>query len=126
MNIKLNNSWRSRLGLRYENLALRYLRKHGLVPVWRNYRCKLGEIDLIMCSDKALVFVEVRYRSRSDYGGALATITPAKQRKLINTAQHFLLCHKIYNRMDCRFDVVCIGTSPDGSPSIEWIPNAFP
>ena len=76
-----------------------------------------GEIDLIFRDGKVLVFVEVRQRSRSDFGGAAASITARKRQRLILAARHYLLKHP---DTDCRFDCVLI----DGN-KLEWLRNAF-
>jgi putative endonuclease len=104
-----------------EDKALDYLRREGLALVNRNYRCKSGEIDLIMQQNDTLVFVEVRYRQSSHFGSAAESVTTSKQRKLLITANHYLQ----KNRVDrpCRFDVVGIGGK--NLTEIEWIQNAF-
>ena len=105
-------------GQRGERMALDYLLGRGLQCLTCNYRCKGGEIDLVMRSRDSLVFVEVRYRSRSDFGSAADSITLTKRKRLQRAAQHYLL----HTRDDspCRFDVVTI----DGA-QIDWIENAF-
>ena len=104
-------------GQQAEALAAGFLKKRGLTVVTRNYRCRGGEIDLICRDGKGLVFVEVRQRSRSDFGGAAASITASKRRRIILAAQHYLLGKPA---CDCRFDCVLI----DGG-ELEWIKNAF-
>jgi putative endonuclease len=101
-----------------EDLALRHLSGHGLVLVTRNFRCKGGEIDLIMQDLKTLVFVEVRKRADQSHGGAAASVTRAKQARLIVTAQVYLQRYK--SPPPCRFDVVAI----DG-PQLDWLKNAI-
>lgn len=101
-----------------EDAALAYLLRHGLVLVSRNFRCKAGEIDLIMRDQASLVFVEVRMRASCDYGGAAASVTPAKQRRLLRTAQFFLLRYQ--SPPACRFDVIAI----DGD-RLAWLKNAI-
>lgn len=101
-----------------EDRALDYLSGHGLTLVERNFRCKVGEIDLIMQHQGCLVFVEVRRRGRDDFGGALASVTPAKQRRMVRAAQFYLRRHRHYP--PCRFDVVAI----DGD-SLNWLRNAI-
>jgi putative endonuclease len=102
--------------------ALDYLNRHGLKLVERNYRCKLGEIDLILQDQHdTLVFVEVRYRQSAAFGSALESITPSKQRKLLATARQYLQLKRLDQR--CRFDVVALNGS--GHPRTEWIKNAF-
>ncbi|GAA0817096.1 YraN family protein [Ralstonia mannitolilytica] len=106
-----------------EDRALRYLQARGLSVVTRNYRCKAGEIDLVMRDAAgALVFVEVRARvarSTQRFGGAAASVTPAKQRRLIAAAEDFL-AQQAQDVPACRFDVIAI----DGT-RIEWMRDAF-
>jgi putative endonuclease len=104
-----------------EQQAVDYLSLRGLKVVSRNFRCKVGEIDLIMREKDSLVFVEVRYRQMDDYGSALESITPSKQRKLLAAANLYLQ----KNRIDqpCRFDVIAISGSPNNR--INWIKNAI-
>ncbi len=77
---------RQQTGTKAEDDALAFLQGQGLTPVTRNFRCRSGEIDLIMQDGNTLVFVEVRKRKNRLYGGAAASITPAKQQKLIKNA----------------------------------------
>lgn len=125
MSITKNNHWRSRKGLRYEELAIAYLQLQGLRLLQRNFRCAAGEIDLIMQHREMLVFVEVRFRGNKDYGGAVATITRDKQLKLLRTARYFLLNHKTCQQYPCRFDVVGVSPGMASSPCFNWIQNAF-
>lgn len=99
-----------------EDLAHDYLIKQGLKLVERNFRCRQGEIDLIMRQGESLVFVEVRKRAGSKFGGAAASITAAKQAKLISAAQIYL---QSCQRMPaCRFDAIAI----EGEKVI-WLQN---
>jgi putative endonuclease len=109
---------RQRIGQAGEDAALAYLQQQGLVLVKRNFRCKGGEIDLIMRDGATLVFVEVRQRADSRHGGAAASVTPAKQGRLVLTAQVFLQRYRTLPA--CRFDVIAI----DGG-AISWLKNAF-
>ena len=104
-------------GREAEDRAARHLERQGLRVVARNFRVRGGEIDLICRDGKGLVFVEVRQRSRSDFGGAAASITTSKQRRIILAAQHYLAGKA---DCDCRFDCVLI----EGG-ELEWIKNAF-
>ena len=104
-----------------EEQALAYLNKQGLRLLARNYRCRSGEIDLVMQQADTLVFVEVRYRQSSRFGSAAETVTRSKQQKLLNTASRFLQERAL--DAPCRFDVV--GISGRQSPQIEWIKDAF-
>ncbi|RZV49036.1 MAG: YraN family protein [Pseudomonadales bacterium] len=116
-------------GRRGERVALKYLRQRGLRLITKNFRCRLGEVDLIMRDTSAiqsniLVFVEVRYRARLDYGGASASVTPTKQRKLINTAEMFRKQQSGYATWPCRFDVVAISGTL-GNMQCCWLAGAF-
>ncbi len=84
-----------------------------------NYRCRHGEIDLIMRDGDTLVFVEVRYRRNRDYGGAAASVGRNKIRKIVKTGLHYLQRHHLDTA--CRFDVVAI----DGDGEPQWIQRAF-
>lgn len=106
-------------GVEAENAALEYLQDQGLQLIERNFQCRSGEIDLIMQESDSLVFVEVRYRKSNQFGGAAASITQAKQTKIIKTAQYYLLRYRHQPAM--RFDVIAI----EGQSSPNWIKNAF-
>lgn len=105
-----------------EDLAARFLEKCGLAVLVRNFRCRGGEIDLVCRDGKALVFVEVRLRRNADYGGAGASITAAKQRRIILAAKHYLVLHA-KTECDCRFDCVLLAENTENN--IEWIRDAF-
>ncbi len=110
---------KSLLGQSAESRAEAFLKTHGLKLVARNWRSRFGEIDLIMQDNSTLVFIEVRLRSRSDFGGAAASVTPAKQKKLLTTARQYLTTLKTLP--PCRFDVIALS----GNSAPEWIRNAF-
>ena len=101
-----------------EQLAERYLVRQGLRLIERNFRCRLGEIDLIMRDGAAMVFVEVRQRSNSRFGGAIASIDLRKQQKLIAAAHYYLANSTVLP--PCRFDALLI----EGD-AINWIRDAF-
>jgi putative endonuclease len=107
-------------GAAAETLALAYLRRRGLRLLARNYRCRSGEIDLILRDGTTLVFVEVRLRRRGDYGGAAASITAAKQRRLVEAARHFLAGRR---EQPCRFDALLLDALDE--TRIEWLRDAF-
>ncbi len=111
------------LGADAEHAAELWLQTQGLSTIARNWRCKLGEIDRIMWDRNTVVFVEVRSRSRSDFGGAGSSITFAKQRRLQKAAELFLMQHPPLQRHPCRFDVMLgSGTQP---AQWQWIRNAL-
>jgi putative endonuclease len=107
-------------GRQAEDLAATFLQRQGLTIVERNYRCRHGEIDLVAREGRTLVFVEVRLRTRGDFGGAAASITAAKRRKLTLAARHYLA--GAAREPACRFDAVLI-SGP--AQEIEWLKNAF-
>jgi putative endonuclease len=117
------------LGRAGETRALRFLEAEGLLLLVRNYRCRAGEIDLVMLDPAAgvLVLVEVRSRSRGDFGSAAATISAGKQRRCTLAARHLLMRRRELRRLRARFDVVAIDppAEPGGAPVIAWIRNAF-
>jgi putative endonuclease len=105
-------------GRQWEEVALAHLKRHGLALVEANFRCKGGEIDLVMRDGDSLVFVEVRQRASRGHGGAAASITPAKIRRLVRAAQFYLLRYQAVP--PCRFDVVAI----DGG-HLDWLRNCI-
>jgi len=109
---------RQRIGDEGEQQALLHLQQAGLRLIQRNFLCKGGEIDLIMQDGSSLVFVEVRKRASAQFGGALASVTPAKQKRMVHAAQVYL--QKIHPTPPCRFDVVAI---QDGE--IVWLKNVI-
>jgi len=102
-----------------EQQAYNFLIKQGLKPLRRNFRCKYGELDLIMTDQKSLVIVEVRFRKNDRYGSAAESVTAAKQSRIIATAQVYLSQHKTDGPI--RFDVVALS----GDGALNWIKNAF-
>jgi putative endonuclease len=115
---------RKAIGLLGEELALAHLTSHGLTLVTRNYRAKVGELDLVMLDGKTLVFVEVRCRSSNQYGGAAASITWKKQRRLVRAAEHLLMKRAELRGYPARFDVIAI-TTGEPQTKVDWIKNAF-
>lgn len=109
-------------GAAAEDLALRYLEVQGLTLVTRNFRCRLGELDLIMRDGEHLVFVEVRSRRQTCYGTPAESVTRTKQQKLLRTAALYL--QRQHLELPCRFDIVAV-LQPGGEPKIEWIRDAF-
>ena len=101
-----------------EDRAAALLARHGLAIVERNYRTRLGEIDLVAREGACLVFVEVRSRAGDAYGGALESITPRKRRRIVAAASLYLA--RYTRPPPCRFDVI---TLEHGEP--RWIRDAF-
>jgi len=108
------------IGSAAEDRALRLLLAEGLTLVGRNFRCRVGEIDLIMRDGQALVFVEVRYRSDRRHGTAAETVSVPKQRRFAAAARRYLQQHPAAARAPCRFDVVAIT-----GEQVDWLKGAF-
>lgn len=109
------------LGFITEQQALQFLEKQGLICITKNFRCRWGEIDLIMQDKVNLIFVEVRSRVSQQFGNALESITASKQRKILKTAAYYLMKHK-YDTLYPRFDVLCL---QGNSEQFIWIKEAF-
>lgn len=118
----------ARKGALYEKRAGQFLRHQGHRIITTNFRCKLGEIDLITRDPQGyLVFVEVRYRASERFGGALASVSTTKQTRLRRAAETYLALHPRYQQQCCRFDVVAMGDTGSGNAGdkIHWIKSAF-
>ncbi len=107
-------------GQKAEALAAAYLAGKGLRLLQSNYRCRMGEIDLILRDGETMVFAEVRLRTSASFGGAAESIDARKQRRIVAAARHFLSGKK---EPPCRFDVVLLDSVDP--PGIEWVRDAF-
>jgi putative endonuclease len=114
---------RQRLGDAGERAAEELLGAHGYRIVARKHRCRLGEVDLVAERGELLVFVEVRTRATSLFGGPEETVGFAKQRRIAQAARHFLSRWRGAPRA-ARFDVIAVVDHPDG-PRLTHIPGAF-
>ena len=114
---------RQQFGVKGETIAARHLKKKGYKILDRNYRTKLGEIDIVARDKDTIVFVEVKARRSNQYGSPKWAVTPKKQRK-ISMAALFYLKETKQIRAKARFDVVSI-TAIEEEPRIEIIKNAF-
>lgn len=104
-----------------EKQALDFLQRQGLRHRCSNFRCRIGEIDLIMEDGEHVIFVEVRLRRHTGYGGAAASVTPGKQRKLLQAAAIYVQAERLGHRT-MRFDIVAF----DGDATEpEWLQDAF-
>lgn len=108
-----------------ENQALEFLQGQGLQLLTRNWRCKGGELDLVMLDTDTVVFVEVRYRLHAGFGGALGSIDERKQKRLAHAASLFLLKESCWANHPCRFDVVALQGSHHAGRPLQWLKNAF-
>jgi putative endonuclease len=112
------------VGRRAEKLALDHLRDKGLEEIATNFRCRMGEIDLVMLDGDCLVFAEVRFRNQNRFTSAAGSVDPHKQRKIIRTAAAFLGRYPQYSSCAVRFDVVGLDQSGDQT-TLRWIRDAF-
>jgi putative endonuclease len=108
-----------------EALAAEYLRIRGLKILARNLRCRAGEIDLVCLDGSVLAIVEVRQRESTEFGGALASVTSSKRRKIIRATQYFLQRHVEWRGYAMRFDVLAVQGLPEGAHRLEWVKDAF-
>jgi putative endonuclease len=118
------------LGQKSEQFALDHLRAAGLELVTRNFRCRVGEIDLVMLDGDCLVIVEVRCRKSGPlpgtrYPSAVESVGPHKQRKLARAALFFLGRHKGFRNHKVRFDVVAYDGPTPEQYKLQWIRDAF-
>ena len=108
-------------GEQAERLAEQQVIAAGFDIVARNVHSRFGEIDLIAQKNNLLVFIEVRFRSNSQFGSALESVSVQKQRKVIKAAQYFLANNSSLNKLHMRFDVIGI----DAQNRVQWIEGAF-
>ena len=117
---------RQSAGQAAEGWALTHLEEHGLRLLARNWRCRLGELDLVMLDGDTVVFVEVRYRRHSAWGGAESSIDARKRQRVCAAAQLFLQQQSRWAHSPCRFDVVAIAPAERSAPPrLNWIRGAF-
>lgn len=111
-------------GAHVEALARDFLLRQGLTPVAANANYRGGELDLVMRDGDTLVFVEVRYRRGSGFGGGAASVDANKRRKLVHAAGLFLAAHREHAKAPCRFDVIDASGDPE-TPAFDWLRDAF-
>ncbi|HXS28944.1 MAG TPA: YraN family protein [Steroidobacteraceae bacterium] len=116
---------RRELGAAAEEIAAGYLAAHGAEILERNYRRRLGELDVIAREGDTLLIVEVRTRSTSAYGGAAASIDGRKRRRIVRAAQQLLQQRRTFAGLAVRFDVVVVSNAETAAPTVEWIRHAF-
>ncbi len=114
----------SDLGRRGEALAARELRRRGYRVLERRWRCRIGEIDIVARDGEVLVVVEVKARSRSDYGPPIDAVDREKRRKLEKLARAYLQARRLRN-VAVRFDLVGVTLAPSERPRVEVFPDAF-
>ena len=118
-------SYKKDVGTRGEQLAVKFLKRNGYTILQRNYRCKLGEIDIVCYDHGTIAFVEVKTRHSDAYGPPERSVTEAKKRQIAKVALHYIAEKKIED-IDFRFDVVSIFHTPlEKHPIITLFKNAF-
>ncbi|MDN7124321.1 YraN family protein [Pseudidiomarina terrestris] len=106
-----------------EELAVTHLCQQGLELVERNFRCDIGEIDIVMRDGEHWVFVEVKSRANEDFARVVEQITPAQCQRVRRSAQFYLLSKKLDEHQTfMRFDVVAICQQPE---QLHWLQDAF-
>jgi putative endonuclease len=117
--------FRKKTGLLGEDAAVDFLKSRGMTIKARNYRCRIGELDVIAVDQRVLVFVEVRSRRTTGYGLAQETIGANKIAKVRRLAEYYLMVNKLID-VDCRFDVIALQLNSDGTVSrLDYIRDAF-
>ena len=114
------------VGDAFEERAALWLQESGLRLLARNFRCRGGEIDIVVLDGECLVFIEVRRRSNPRFAGAAASVGWRKQQRILRAAQLFLQRYPQWSALPCRFDVVAFEprqSAPDSAPL--WIRAAF-
>lgn len=118
------SGYKKELGKTGEELAINYLTKSGYQILARNYRCRLGEIDIVAREGEYIVFIEVKTRTGVSFGLASEAVNYRKQQRLHKLAAYYLLLSGKKN-MNCRFDVVTLQLINDNNWEIDIIKNAF-
>ncbi len=106
-NPKVYANYRKR-GTYYEQVSIKWLENKGYTIVDKNYRCKIGEIDIIAMDGNTIVFIEVKYRSNSKTGYPWESVGMIKQHRICQCAKWYLMCKHINESTPIRFDVICI------------------
>lgn len=116
---------RQQVGKRAEELAAQFLRAARCEILETNFRCRLGELDIVARDGAALILVEVRTRATSAYGGAAASVDWRKQQRLTRAASQLLQKRRDLATLPVRFDVIVVTDPASATPAIEWIQHAF-
>lgn len=107
-----------------EEIALTYIRGKGYKILEQNFKCKIGEIDIVSIDKNTLVFIEVKLRKTADFGYPMEAVTRKKQDKIRQVASYYL-SYRDYSRYSIRFDVISIIKKPGGNPEITHLENCF-
>ncbi len=107
-----------------EDLACRYIEQQGCSILERNFRCKLGEIDIIARDGSYLCFIEVKFRNDNSFGEPKEAVNYSKQRRISNVSRFYLYSKNVSFDIPIRYDVIAVSVN-EGIFSFEWIKNAF-
>lgn len=118
-------TYRQRVGQRAEDIAAAFLRSKGLEVLERNFRRRLGELDVVARQGEVLVIAEVRTRASALYGGAASSVDFRKQQRLVRAAAQLLQQRKDLAHLRVRFDVVSVSAIDSEEPRVDWIQHAF-
>ena len=116
---------RQQIGQCAENIAADFLEAHGVTLLLRNYRRRVGELDLVACEGDILLIIEVRTRASEQYGGAAASVDLRKRSRIIRAAQELLQQRRDLAQLRARFDVVVVWNPGTPEPRVDWIKHAF-
>ena len=115
---------RKKLGSEGEQIALTFIKKRGFKILSTNYRSPVGEVDIIAAKKNLISFIEVKTRQSSHFGHPEEAIRRKKMKRIIRTAQHYLVTHNLYDKVTVRFDVLSL-VKKDASFDVEYFKNAF-
>lgn len=118
-------TYQQRIGQRAEDIAADFLRRQGLQVLERNYRRRLGELDIVARDGDVLVIAEVRMRTSDRYGGAAASVDGRKRQRLVRAAVQLLQQRKDFSHLRVRFDVLAVSETAADSPKVQWLQHAF-
>lgn len=118
-------TYQQRIGQRAEDIAAEFLRAQGLEILERNYRRRLGELDIIARDGDVLIIAEVRTRASDRFGGAAASVDGRKQQRLVRAAAQLLQQRKDFSHLRVRFDVLAVSEAAPGSPKVQWLQHVF-
>jgi putative endonuclease len=111
-------------GRKAERIARRFLEKRGLRLIVANYRCRYGELDLVMHDKRRLIIIEIRYRRDRSFMSPGESIDAAKRQRIARASLHFIQHNPQHQRWPVRFDVVSL-SGPLDDTDIDWMPGAF-
>jgi putative endonuclease len=118
-------TYRQSVGRKAEDIAVEFLRGQGLEILERNFRRRLGELDIVAQEGDTLAIVEVRTRASDQYGGAAASVGPHKQQKLVRAAAQLLQQRGSLAHLRARFDVIVVTDVWTERPQVQWLRQAF-